>query len=318
MLIYRKRAQGIVYDFAKKYLNQTGYVLIPAQVCQIVPITYMKLHIPYKIVDIDLRTMSMDLVQVKKYLEEGNVQAIHYVYGYGYYKDTEYAKIFELKRKYEFALIEDKCLCIPEFDEPQRDYDLIIYSTGYSKVVDLGIGGFGHLNSRYSIEKCYQADYTEYAKQLIRDHFLICLEEKKGFEQKIAEGNWLDNGELDDNIKYQKLVEKEKEIVISHKKNINDIYDQIIPDAMKMGNTFNIWRYNILLKNSNEVIKVIFQNGGFASQYYHSLYKVFGDDFFPNADFVEKHILNLFNSQVYTKELAIKTAHIIREIGEAV
>lgn len=317
MLVYRKRAQGIVFDYSKKYLNKTDYVLIPAQVCQIVPVTYMKLHIPYKIVDIDLDTMSMDLKQAKRYLEEGNVQAMHYVYGYGHNKEDENKRLLELRRTFGCTLIEDKCLCIPEFSEPKREYDLIIYSTGYSKVVDIGRGGFGHLNPKYSLEE-QQGVYSEYDKQQIREHFLSCLEEKKLFSQAVAEGNWLEYGVLEKYTEYRDQIEKEKKNVIEHKRNINEIYDDIIPNKMKMGADFNMWRYNILLKNSSEVVREIFKQGGFASQYYHSLYKVFGEEFFKNAAYIEKHVINLFNSQVYSEELAIRTAHIIRKIGEAI
>ena len=42
------------------------------------------------------------------------------------------------------AIIDDRCLCMPELEEPNSIADLVLYSTGEKKQVELGAGGIGY------------------------------------------------------------------------------------------------------------------------------------------------------------------------------
>ena len=44
-------------------------------------------------------------------------------------------------------IIDDKCLCLPNFDELiNNNVDLVLYSTGYAKQIELGYGGYAYIN----------------------------------------------------------------------------------------------------------------------------------------------------------------------------
>lgn len=53
----------------------------------------------------------------------------------------------------ELCIIDDRCLCKPELEDvvPEK-VDLVLFSTGYAKYVELSYGGFGITSNPISFE----------------------------------------------------------------------------------------------------------------------------------------------------------------------
>ena len=87
----------------------------------------------------------MDLTQLRSVLSQLNRASVTvlFVRTYGFLDDqsTNFAL---LKSEYpNISIVDDRCLCPPEFDVStfSPDADLTLFSTGYSKFVELGRGG---------------------------------------------------------------------------------------------------------------------------------------------------------------------------------
>ena len=97
MRIVRNRAQAILYDFWCS-VPVRGKVLIPASTCEVIPVTYMKLGMDFELVDIKRGTQSMDLELAEQMLQkDASIQALHYVYNYGYEEESVDRKMQYLK-----------------------------------------------------------------------------------------------------------------------------------------------------------------------------------------------------------------------------
>ena len=315
MVLYKNRAQAIVYDFADKFFDRNRKVIIPANVCESIPLTYQKMKIPYEIVDIDKDTLSIDMKQIEKKLNmsEENYQAIHYVCTYGNSYDVNLSYLLGLREKYNVKIILDKCLCMPEIEFNKTVLiDMELYSTGYSKCIDFGIGGYAFINDMYAKEiKPVRLNYIK------EDYDKMKLLIKQNDWSHIASLNWLESYNLTDIETYISNIKKQYYMVLEHKSRLNDIYRNIIPSNFILPDKFNVWRFNIRLSNSEYVEKKIFENEGlFASRHYKPI--TLNENNVQKCDNAEKlysQIMNLFNDFHYDDEKAEKTARIIKEYG---
>src|ERR1700690_4329818 len=139
------RASTIIYNLL--YGRDGGRVfLLPANICPIVPITFFKAGVPIEFIDISPRTMHMDLEQAQGRLKTRRYGGLLYAHTYG--DPSTPQDFFSLiKKQYpDLMVIDDRCLCIPDLvPDPTNTADVILYSTGYAKIVDLEYGGFAHL-----------------------------------------------------------------------------------------------------------------------------------------------------------------------------
>lgn len=145
-IIFKRRASAILYLFLRS-LNSKGVFLLPANICPIVPITLMKANVQYEFIDINNKNYCIDFKKVKNKIKQTNkYKGLIFVHTYGIEKDFN-NKFKELKEiENNFIIIDDKSLCKPKFTLSDTIYaDLILYSTGYGKMVDLGYGGYGFL-----------------------------------------------------------------------------------------------------------------------------------------------------------------------------
>lgn len=315
MILFKNRAQAIMYDFAYANFDRIRKVIIPANVCASVPLTYKKMNIPYEAVDIDINTLSLDIEKIENMLLSSSkiYQAIHYVCGYGNISDKSIERLLELKCKYNVKIILDKCLCMPDIDFCRKTFaDIELYSTGYSKCIDIGGGGYAILKDIY--ENKIVSKKLPFSKE---DYSKMKLLEKQNEWNNIASLDWLESYDLQDIDAYISQIRMRYDDVIKHKKRLNEIYRSIIPTEFLMPDKFNIWRFNIRLSNAEYVQNKIFEhNGLFVSRHYKP---VFQDgtviEKFPNAERIYAQIMNLFNDFHYDDIKAEKTASIIKEYG---
>ena len=159
------RASTLLYNalLANRESYGKGRFILPANVCPIVPVTFLKAGIQVEFLDIDFKSQCISefhlLSRVKS--DSGSIAGVLFVHSYGSKQNTSdiFAELKEIKK--ELFLIDDYCIGIPEIGTNQQNNsaDLILYSTGYAKFVEFGYGGFGYLNDRaayYMIDGVYE------------------------------------------------------------------------------------------------------------------------------------------------------------------
>ena len=302
--IFRNRATAIIHDFIKNNKIEGNFIL-PANICPSVPLVFYKNKIKIKFLDIDKKTLN--LCKDKVFSEIKNSSGILWNYTYG--KDTNQKNFFkDLKKKKEnYLIIDDRCLCIPKTETKKNFFsDLEIYSTGYSKYCDLGYGGFGISKKKLKLFKTKYLKKTELNLKKKIDRLIF---QKKNYTYK--ENDWLKNQKINDVNFYIKSIAKLKIKVNKHKKKINLIYNRNLPQEVILDKTSNVWRFNILINKKETLLKEIFLNGLFASSHFYSSSKLFKKEKKTNTDILSKNIINLFNDLRFSELNAYKICEII-------
>ena len=156
-MILEHRASIILYNVLSKLQDKGKPFLIPANVCPIVVLTYLKAGVAFELVDISPNNFCLNEEVLLNKISEKPLfyGGVHYVRTFGIENNPYnfFTKIKELNS--ELFLIDDRCLNIPQFREaPLPIYiDLEFFSTGYSKFVDIGWGGFAYMQQDYKYER---------------------------------------------------------------------------------------------------------------------------------------------------------------------
>ncbi|MCR2026825.1 hypothetical protein [Anaerotruncus colihominis] len=248
--------------------------------------------------------------------KDASIQALHYVYNYGYEEESVDRKLQYLKETYSIQVIEDKCLCLPCLREPQHVFsDLILFSTGYGKYVDVG-GGFGYLNEMWKEHfRWNPIPFSKQALQEMKQSIHISREKASLYPMQSARLDWLENRRLEDEEAYMRTVLQATEQMKAHKEKLNAIYSEWIPKEVQLPHGFHTWRFQIRTDQSERICAEIFREGLFASRHYQSLGNgVFSAKDFPKASEEHNQIVNLFNDCHYTEEMATRTAKIIARV----
>jgi len=317
MIIYGSRATAILYNYLRSTYKK-GYYLLPVNICPIVPIAFCKLQIPFRFIDIDQETLCIDQGTVLSTITDADCTGVLFVNSYGIPKsfDDFFEKVKQVSPG--ISLIEDKCLSRPSFDESSSSphADITLYSTGYSKYVDIGYGGFAILKEHIAY-KHFELDYQDKDMKIITGEYKSALSNKRSFNYKVD--NWLINKEFSDSEvqSYREEVNAELKKIISKKANLNRIYKTHIPSELHSrvgGKVVCEWRFNLMVPNRDALLKEIFNHNLFASAHYEPLNNLFPDSSegkYPVAQMVFENVLNLFNDRYYTVEKALSTANTI-------
>jgi dTDP-4-amino-4,6-dideoxygalactose transaminase len=289
--------------------------MMPANICPIIPAIFLKARQNFEFIDISPNTLMMDESKtLEKVKFDPNLYAgILYVHSYG---NEFFPKSFfqELKNIHpSLTIIDDRCLCFPSFAEPDLEYvDLIIYSTGYAKPVDIGSGGYGWINEIFQ----YRPSLLEYSidsLKLIDQNLKTALSQKTQFHYQVDD--WLNGSPFEITVKeYKTIVQSELKMVQPLKNQINKIYSEGLPSEIQFSSEFQKWRFNIKTTQKDEILKQLFSAGLFASSLYHSLGGIMGNGDFPHAKRLYQHIINLFNDRYYTEEKAHRTVEFINSV----
>jgi hypothetical protein len=307
--ILAARASAILYNLL--FNKNGGYpFLLPANICPIVPITFFKAGVPIEFIDISPRTMHMDLEQAEGRLKTRRYGGLLYAHTYG--DPSTPQDFFSLiKKQYpDLMVIDDRCLCIPDLvPDPTNTADVILYSTGYAKIVDLEFAGFAYLSEDIN----YQPHALPYQRSDLE-------ELEKNYKSSVEAGelyiykdcNWLQT-DLDLPVwpRFAEQVRTAKESSISHRQSINAVYNSLIPPSLTLGEEYQLWRFNLRLPDKKKTLEAIFNAGLFASSHYASLGGIMSPGKFPAAEHLADEVVNLFNDLHYTLEMAEKTAKIV-------
>ena len=307
-IITANRASAILFWFLKKFSD--GAYLLPANICPIVPLTFLKAKVKFQFVDIEPKNYCIDRNMVLDMLKTNprKYKGIVFVHTYG--REYEVEEFFsDLKKLNEdFKIIDDRCLCFPNVNQIIGFADLVLFSTTYGKVVDMGKGGFAVVEDNEIFESKYLL-YNPEDLQKLNNNCKYCYQNSKKIS--VENNNWLDAdlNTLGEEyfIEISKKIEESKKI----KNSLNTIYDDKLPNSIKLGKDFNSWRFNILVDNQQEILDSILQNKLFASSHYDVTSKIFNDNKYPVAENLSKAIINLFNDRYFSEDKAIRICEII-------
>lgn len=270
-LVTAYRANKILYNFIKVN-NITGKVILPANICTDVVNTLRYAGLELEFVDIQADNLCLNqsiVIQTAPY-------AVMLLFVHTYGVENEYHEFFAQVKlaNPNIVIVDDKCLCLPNLNADNTPADLVLYSTGTKKMVDLGGGAIGHIADKWKYNEIEMAP-NEYLRNEL----------------------WL----LDKKQLYAKM-----DAIIAHKERLNTIYRTNLPQTIQLFSAYQHWRFNILTENKDEILKALFAEGLFASNHYHSI-----SNSYIIANNLHSHVLNLFNDQYYTEEQAFKTCGII-------
>ena len=293
---------------------------MPTNVCHFVPATILKAGAKIEILDISKKDLCINQDQVISALKENKKKysGIIYVRSFGVENDvTEFfTKIKTLKN--DLFLVDDKCLGIPSFDKKINPLvDLELFSTGYSKYIDLGYGGFAKINDKLNYLK-NPLEYSTQDESLFSEYFrnVVYKKEKVNVNKldEIINLNWLNSEDIIDDDIYISKIKNAIKSTKENKENINKIYNEFLNKNLKIENSSNIWRYNISVIKREEVLEALAEENLFASKHYYPLSKIFESKKTPNWNLIYNKILNLFNDFRYSINQAKKTVTIINKI----
>ena len=276
-IILEKRASAVLYLFISSQVR--GTYLLPVNICPIVYDVFLTTGNQVEFIDIDKKNYCIDSENLLRTLETKEYRGVLLNHTYGV--DIDLSEVIStLKSAYnKLIIIEDKCLCFPNL-EINDSVDLTIYSTGYAKNIELSYGG------GYGI---------------VKDNWLIEYDFQK-IKKGSCKNTKFDVGFFDiDKERYFSDIDIYRESAVFHKKKLNDIYNYYL-NQFTLGNVYNNWRYNILCRNKELLLKKIFSQDLFASSHYRLL----GGEMsmYNNAYNLYNSIINLFNDKYFSEKQA--------------
>lgn len=280
------------------------------------PITFIKAHQPFQLLDCDPRDRGMDQAVCLEALRRSPTEfaGVLYVRPYGALADC--SGFFRAIRtiRSDLLIVDDRCLCQPDSMGTSCDpsADVTLYSTGYGKLVDLGAGGFAHLaeSVAYGIESL-RFDAT--ALETLTRRYKIAVARRQPFSGGLED--WLDTGKSDWSWQtYCARMEEERRRADVHRRRLNAIYTEQLPLAVQWPALFQQWRFQIDVPKPARLLRRLRAAGLFASRHYPPLGGgIFAHERFPQAEAFSRTLINLFNDRYYTEAQAVATARLVRE-----
>ncbi|MCX6158514.1 MAG: hypothetical protein NTY74_11105 [Ignavibacteriae bacterium] len=290
--------------------------LIPANICPIVPLTFIKANVPFELIDVNINNICLDEDAVISKIKNNNKYGgllFNHSYGLNYEPNNFFNEIKTISPS--TFIIDDKCLCLPDFDyrNINSKVDLTIFSTGYSKYLDIGFGGFGFLNKNHLYIAQKDNKYNKCDLDILVEKYKTALVKKSSFVY--TDSNWLNFEKPQINyLKFVNYLMLKLESIKKHKNIINEIYKKLIIQEIQYDSVFQNWRFNIKLSNKNKILNKIFENNLFASSLYDSLGEgIFSKNHFPNAFEIHSKTINLFNDYHFDEAKAYKISKLINK-----
>jgi len=317
VILFESRASVVLYKYLLAY-REEGFFLLPANICPIVPITFLKAKVPFEFVDIDSRNFCINEEIVTKKIRSRPKKYAGILFNHTYGVDYSPTEFFSgLKNSApHLKIIDDRCLCIPAIVNPSENstlIDLILFSTGFSKYANIGFGGIGILRSNnYSFEEISD---TYEPKDLENLELQYKHTINSGTRYEYKETNWLDCRIPDENYAaYLGKVNDRIDSANAHKAKLNSIYSANLDYKMRYSPEFQKWRFNIKVPDKNALLKKIFSSELFASSLYASLGEgIFSEKHFPIASKMFEETINLFNDFCFNEDQALSVCKIVNQ-----
>jgi hypothetical protein len=312
----RQRASSIIYDLVAE---KKGSWIIPDNVCHAVFASIVAAGGEPLLTDVDASTLELNpnnIVDTVK--SNANIKGVVMVRTYGNTSENYSKLIGEIKAiNNEVIIVDDRCLAIPEISIEEDIADVYLYSTGYSKVVDLGYGGYAF--SKKKIQS-FDRKYNKHEEEQFDNFFKNAVYSDKHTNRvdiiTASCSNWLDMAKIEKQ-KYFQEITSAKSTALDCKTKINSIYKEI-KNEFQLGNKFNDWRFNIFVPNRDEVLDRLFQNNLFASKHYFPFSKLLNSNENKTWRSISPNIINLFNDFRYTPIMAEQTVELINKYAKPI
>lgn len=308
-IVQAPRASAILYSLLIQRADSRPW-LLPANICPIVPITFLKARLPFEFVDISAATLHMDLEQAEGRIKTRKYGGLLYAHTYG---EPSAPRDFFVSLKNldpRLIIIDDRCLCVPDF-EPGSPADVILYSTGYAKIVELNFGGYAFINDGLDYQPAHllfePSDYKELEKQYkesIERHSVFSYRDSDWLDTDTPLPTWYD---------YRQQIENEIKNSLEHRAVLNQIYASRLPKEIQLSVSYQTWRFNIRVKDKTRVLNSIFKAGLFASSHYASLAGIMAEGRAPQAGMLADEVINLFNDHHFDEGKAQQICEVILE-----
>lgn len=315
MIVFERRAATVLYNTLRSHTSP-GPFLLPANICPIVPLVFLKAGRSFEFIDIASDTLCMDHeAVVARWQGSGSTPAgLLYVRTYGAVLDA--SRLFsEIKARSPHALIiDDRCLCEPDCSGQLADnVDLALFSTGYAKFTDLGFGGFGVVRTSLPYAPT-QMPFVSGDLDDVANQYKRSLTTRVRFSY--IDSDWLDASAPDESWSHhrQKVID-ENSWVRQLKFAINDVYDSRLPGDIRLPKAFQNWRFNIVVRDKQKVLNAILGAGLFASGHYDSLVGIFGQGKDTRTRWLHEHVINLFNDRYFSLDKAIQLTDLLVEMN---
>lgn len=305
-LVQAPRASAILYNILVRRTDPRPW-LLPANICPIVPITFLKAQVPFQFVDIS-PALQMDLDQAGELIATRKFGGLLYAHTYG--EPFTPLDFFTSVKNIDpgFLIIDDRCLCIPDI-EAIHTADVILYSTGYAKIVELNFGGYAFLHDDleyHSVSLPFNSAHHEEVEKLYKT---AILKKEKFFYQ---DSDWL---QIDPPFPawydYSREVERKRKNSLAHRALLNSIYAACLPNEIQLPASFQTWRFNIRVNNKSKILGAIFNAGLFASSHYASMAGIMADGSARRAESLANEVINLFNDEHFDEEKTQKICDVI-------
>lgn len=311
MIKLENRASVVLYNFLTSNRFQKPF-LLPANVCPIVPSTFLKAEVDFEFVDID-ESYSINQSSVLELLSTQRYSGVLFVHSYGKLYDVDlFFNSIKIIAPVS-CIIDDRCLCEPCLSMSAIGIsDLVLFSTGYSKYVDMSMGGWGYLNDRFRYNSS-QLEYNKHDFSNLMVKFKNCLALNCQF--KYTNTSWLDTSKF--SMSEEQFFTKVNEKLLyvkKHKEQLNCIYSNNLPTEIQYPSEFNNWRFNIAINKREKILTAIFNADLFAGTNYPSVAYMYKGQNAINAMKEGKRIINLFNDFRFDEEKAFKICKIINSI----
>ncbi|MES2691196.1 MAG: hypothetical protein V4658_12380, partial [Bacteroidota bacterium] len=199
------------------------------------------------------------------------------------------------------ALVHDCCLSAPVTDVAHLVADLLLFSTGKGKVLDLGSGAIGFCHSGHDVKSDPVQDPEKIRQQYqeLDAYWKEILVGKTSFKkERVQDVDWIEHSDLDEPV-YLSEVHKKLQARLDHKSMLNATYSQLINPVFLDNSIGNEWRFNILVDQPRVLLNELVKKDLFASNHYANAAVYLNDPENTNnkSSYLEKHIVNLFNDQ---------------------
>jgi len=277
MMVFERRASAILYNILRSRGDPRPF-LLPANICPIVPETFVAAEQPFELVDIAAGSLAMDEARCVELLGDQPFAGALFARPYGSERDATRFLAALRDAQSDLFLIDDKCLCRPDCDNATTSplADVTLYSTGYAKYADIGQGGFAHLGESVA----YRRADTGPAWLDLRAPDVRWSEHRRG------------------TIDAADAAEQQKET-------LNAIYAGALPDEVQLPRELQQWRFNILVPAAEGLAAAAFASGLFLSRHYAPL----GD--FPVAQWLHAQVVNLFNDRYFDAGRATRMTELV-------
>jgi hypothetical protein len=308
-IIQAPRASTILYNLLIARTDARPW-LLPANICPIVPITFLKAKVPFEFVDISAGSLYMDLGQAEARVRTRRFGGLLYVHTYGEPSTPRdfFASVKSLVP--ELVIVDDRCLCIPDF-EVDTPANLTLYSTGYAKIVELNFGGYAFVQDDLEYQPSHlpfdpqaHAELEVSYKEALQSRRTFVYHDSDWLETDTSMPAWYD---------YRWQIENELKDSLSHRAELNEIYRKLLPHEMQLPLAYQTWRFNIRIKNKAHILNAIFNAGLFASSHYASLAGIMAEGRAPFAETLADQVINLFNDHYFDVQKTEKICKVILE-----